>query len=87
MQVQSHTRPNVKDCFSVASEQGVSASAMGENLYWGNKKGSIAENAHSALMNSKGHRDNILSSNYKTVAIRIAQDGSGNKYVVQYFFG
>ena len=87
MQVQSHTRPNGKDCFSVASEQGVSASAMGENLYWGNKKGSIAENAHSALMNSKGHRDNILSSNYKTVAIRIAQDGSGNKYVVQYFFG
>ncbi|MBP2635571.1 MAG: SCP-like extracellular, partial [Firmicutes bacterium] len=37
------------------------------------------------LMNSSGHRANILNSNYTTVGIGVALDSAGNVYVFQDF--
>jgi len=76
-----HTRPNGQDCFSANSRMN------GENI--AASTGELtAENAMSMLMNSEGHRNNILSSAFKSVGLAIvyADSTTGtNGYAVQVF--
>ena len=77
----SHTNPDGKTLSDRLKQAGISFSAAGEN---------IAENisvqaTETSLMNSSGHRSNILNSNYTTVGIGVAFDNEGNVYVVQDF--
>lgn len=62
---------------------GVSYNTAGENLA-GNQ---TVEAAHTALMNSQGHRENILSGNYTEVGIGVVDGGPYGKMFVQLFKG
>ena len=62
----SHTRPNGKKCFSILKEYGLSPRAMGENIAAGQTS---AKQVVKAWMNSKGHRENILSKDFKKMGI------------------
>ncbi|MCM2675074.1 CAP domain-containing protein [Alkalicoccobacillus plakortidis] len=45
------------------------------------------EAAHQALMNSQGHRENILKADYTNVGIGIVDGGPYGKMFVQMFKG
>jgi uncharacterized protein YjdB len=62
----SHTRPNGTSCFTAFSEQGVSYSAAGENIFGGS---SDAQTALDMWMSSPGHRANILDTGFGRVGI------------------
>ena len=62
----SHTRPNGKNCFSIISENGISYTALGENIAAGQES---PEEVVDAWMNSDGHRKNILNSKYKGLGV------------------
>ncbi len=55
--------------------------ASGENLAINQS----VENAHYRLMQSEGHRQNILNSQYEECGIGIVRDGAGNIIVTQLF--
>lgn len=77
----SHTRPNGTSCFTAVKEAGISYSAVGENIAYGQKS---ADAVMTAWMNSSGHRANILSSNYTGMAVGLYEQ-NGVKYWVQIF--
>ena len=60
---------------------GISYGILGENLAFAPD----AYIAHQGLMNSEGHRRNILSSDYRRVGIGIADGGIYGKMFVQLF--
>jgi uncharacterized protein YkwD len=62
---------------------GITYQTAGENLA-GNQ---TVDRAHTSLMNSQGHRENILSSNYSEVGIGIVDGGPYGKMFVQLFKG
>ena len=77
----SHYNPEGQSPFDRMSKAGISYSYAGENL-------AINTNvtaAETAFMNSSGHRDNILNSNYTEVGIGVKHDSKGSVYVVQEF--
>jgi uncharacterized protein YkwD len=55
-------------------------SAIGENVAWN----STVSRAHTSLMNSPGHRVNILNPTYRQVGIGIVKSG-GQLWVTQVF--
>ncbi len=67
---------------AMISDQGVSYHIAGENIA---SAGSMAE-AHSGLMGSPGHRQNLLLPQYTMVGIGIAKSGSG-LIITQHFAG
>ncbi|MBS4534644.1 SCP-like extracellular protein [Clostridium sp. D2Q-14] len=69
----SHNSPNYGSPFDMMKSFGIDYLHAGENLA-GN---SNVENAHNSLMNSSGHRKNILSPNYTHIGIGIK---SSDKY-------
>lgn len=77
----SHTNPDGKTFTDRLKAAGISYSAAGENIAMNQS----VEAAETSLMNSSGHRANILNSNYTTVGIGVAYDSKGNIYVVQDF--
>ncbi|WP_051273352.1 CAP domain-containing protein [Desulfotruncus alcoholivorax] len=77
-----HTSPTYGSPFEMMRNAGISYSYAGENL----AKAATVNGAHTALMNSSGHRANILNENYDRVGIGIIGSG-GYKYVVQMFTG
>ncbi len=78
-----HQSPTYGSPFEMMNKFGISYQTAGENLA-GNQ---TVEKAHQALMNSEGHRANILGANYTEVGIGIVEGGSYGKMFVQLFKG
>lgn len=62
----SHTRPNGESCFAILDEYGLRYSSAGENIAKGQRD---AEEVMDSWMNSEGHRNNILSSDFTKIGI------------------
>lgn len=84
----SHTRPDEEEssCFSVLDEFSITRSYAGENLLAGTSGYLTPESVIAALMESDGHRKNILNSDFTTVGIGFYSSG-GKDYLVQLFIG
>ena len=77
----SHITPGGKDPFDRMREAGITFIAAGENL-------ALAQTltiAHNGLMNSPGHRANILSPQYGRVGIGIMDGGIYGLMISQEF--
>lgn len=80
----SHTRPDGTDCFTVFDEYGFILNGYaGENLAKGHRS---PQEVVQGWMNSEGHRENILSSNFKEIGIGIVKI-NGVIYWSQLFYG
>lgn len=80
----SHTSPRYGELGDMLSAHGVNYRSAGENLAM-NTNGSVRA-AHNSLMNSSGHRANILG-NYKQVGVGIEVKSDGSHYYTQLFTG
>lgn len=78
----NHNSPTYGSPFDMLKKFGISYSYAGENL----ALAASVSSAHRALMESPGHRANILNGNYDRVGIGIVVSG-GYRYVVQLFTG
>lgn len=78
-----HQSPTYGSPADMMKAQGIAYKAMGENIA-GN---STVSAAHTSLMNSAGHRANILSSNFTKVGIGIVQGGPYGLMITQEFIG
>jgi uncharacterized protein YkwD len=72
----SHTRPNGSSYKTAISEAGVVSNYTGENVACGH---SSAQQVVKAWLNSPGHRDNILNSNFTKIGVGIEKN-VGNGY-------
>ncbi len=81
----SHTSPRYGGLEGLLRNFGISYRSAGENLAM-NSSGSVSA-AHNSLMNSPGHRDNILGSSYRFVGIGIHVKSDGSHYYTQLFVG
>ncbi|SFR09252.1 CAP domain-containing protein [Desulfoscipio geothermicus] len=78
-----HTSPTYGSPFDMINSAGIKYYYAGENL-----AGAYSVDvAHNALMNSDGHRANILNPNFKEVGIGIVDGGPYGKMFVQLFIG
>jgi len=78
-----HNSPTYGSPFDMMKAHGVSYRTAGENIA-GNQ---TVERAHTALMNSSGHRANILNANYTHVGIGIVEGGPYGMMFTQMFVG
>jgi len=78
-----HTSPTYGSPFDMMKAAGVSYRYAGENL----AGAPTVDTAHINLMNSPGHRANILNANFKEVGIGIINGGPYGKMYVQMFIG
>ncbi|KJS13943.1 MAG: hypothetical protein VR67_02530 [Peptococcaceae bacterium BRH_c8a] len=79
----SHTSPTYGSPFDMMKAAGVSYRYAGENL----AGASTVNSAHTNLMNSPGHRANILKGNFTKVGIGVVNGGPYGKMFVQMFIG
>lgn len=79
----SHQSPTYGSPFDMMNRYGVDYRTAGENIA-GN---SSVQGAHTSLMNSDGHRKNILNSAFTEVGIGIVDGGPYGKMFVQMFKG
>ncbi len=79
----SHQSPTYGSPFDMMKRFGITYNTAGENLA-GN--GSVS-GAHTALMNSSGHRANILSTKYTHIGIGIQSGGNYGMMFTQMFVG
>jgi len=79
----SHTSPTYGSPFDMMKQFGVSYRYAGENL----AGAPGTDIAHTNLMNSPGHRANILNGNYREVGIGIIKGGPYGMMFVQMFIG
>ncbi|MFZ5944940.1 MAG: CAP domain-containing protein [Bacillota bacterium] len=79
----SHTSPTYGSPFDMMKANGVTYRTAGENL----AGAPSVSTAHTNLMNSEGHRKNILSSNFTHVGIGIIDGGPYGKMFTQLFIG
>ncbi|WP_274363839.1 CAP domain-containing protein [Paenibacillus thermotolerans] len=77
----SHDSPTYGSPFNMMNNFGIGYSAAGENIACNQ----TTENAHTALMNSPGHRANILSSDYTHIGIGIQSGGKCGAMYTQMF--
>lgn len=77
----SHYSPEGKNVADRANEAGVSYLVIGENLAFA----PTLELAHHGLVNSPGHRANILSSDFKKIGIGVASSTSFGMMFTQVF--
>ncbi|WP_100372851.1 SafA/ExsA family spore coat assembly protein [Bacillus sp. FJAT-45037] len=80
----SHTSPTYGSPHQMIRNFGISYRASGENIAAGQTS---AQAVFNAWMNSKGHRENILSSNYTQIGVGYAKGGSYGHYWTQMFIG
>ncbi len=80
----SHLRPDGESCFTAFDEVGIDLRAKGENIAEGY---STPKTVVKAWMNSKGHRENILSKSFKISAIGFYYDSDTNGYYWVQMFG
>ncbi|WDV46573.1 CAP domain-containing protein [Clostridiaceae bacterium M8S5] len=76
-----HTSPTYGSPFDMMKKFGITFMAAGENIA-GNQS---VENAHVRLMNSPGHRRNILDPNYTHIGIGIKDGGKYGSMFTQMF--
>jgi len=79
----SHTSPTYGSPFDMMKEYGITYRTAGENLAGAPN----VDMAHTNLMNSSGHRANILNSSFREVGIGIVDGGPYGKMFVQMFIG
>jgi uncharacterized YkwD family protein len=79
----SHQSPTYGSPFDMMKQFGITYRTAGENIA-GNQ--SVAA-AHTALMNSSGHRANILNANFNYVGIGIVNGGQYGMMFTQQFVG
>lgn len=79
----SHTSPTYGSPFAMLRQFGVSYRTAGENL----AGAPTVTMAHENLMNSSGHRRNILNESFSEVGIGIVNGGPYGKMFVQLFTG
>ena len=79
----SHTSPTYGSPFDMLKRSGITYRAAGENL----AGASDVERAHINLMNSPGHRRNILNPNFTHIGIGIVNGGPYGKMYTQTFIG
>ncbi|MEA4828117.1 MAG: CAP domain-containing protein [Clostridium sp.] len=77
----SHNSPKYGSPFDMMKSFGVSYVQAGENIA-GNQS---VQNAHNSLMNSPGHRQNILSPNFTHIGIGIRKGGPYGSMFSQMF--
>jgi len=77
----NHNSPTYGSPFDMMKQFGISYSYAGENLAGAN----TVEIAHNNLMNSSGHRANILNAGYKQIGIGVVNGGPYGKMFVQLF--
>ncbi len=78
-----HTSPTYGTPFDALKNNGISYRYAGENI-----AGALTvEQAHKALMQSPGHRANILNPNYNFIGIGIIDGGPYGKMYTQTFIG
>jgi uncharacterized YkwD family protein len=77
----SHDSPTYGSPFDMMKQFGISYTAAGENIACNQ----TVEKAHEALMNSSGHRANILSQNFTHIGIGIVDGGPCGKMFTQMF--
>lgn len=78
----SHTSPTYGSPFDMMKQFGITYKSAGENIAKGQK---TPQSVMNGWMNSQGHRENILSSNYTEIGVGYVTDNSGNTYWVQMF--
>ena len=79
----SHQSPTYGSPFDMMKNAGVSYRTAGENLAGAN----AVDRAHTNLMNSPGHRANILNASYTSAGIGVVNGGPYGKMFVQLFKG
>lgn len=79
----SHNSPTYGSPFDMMKHFGITYRTAGENL----AGAPTVNSAHTNLMNSSGHRANILNGNFKEVGIGIVDGGPYGKVYVQLFIG
>ena len=79
----SHQSPTHGSPFDMLKNNGVNYMTAGENIA-GNPD---VNGAHTSLMNSEGHRKNILSQNFTHVGIGVKDGGQYGKMYTQIFIG
>ncbi|MGI6486352.1 MAG: CAP domain-containing protein [Tepidanaerobacteraceae bacterium] len=79
----SHTSPTYGSPFDVLKANGIAYRYAGENI----AGAPTVERAHNALMQSPGHRANILNPNYNYIGIGIVDGGRYGKMYTQTFIG
>ena len=77
----SHYSPTYGSPFDMLKSFGIKFLHAGENLA-GN---SSIDNAHQALMNSQGHRENILNPNFTHIGVGITKSDKYGNMIVQMF--
>jgi len=80
----SHTRPDGRSPFSAYTDLGGSYSFLGENIAFGYRS---ASGVVQGWMDSQGHKENILNTNYTHLGIGVAVNSEGRIYWVQLFMG
>lgn len=78
-----HYSPTYDTPFEMMKQLGISYRTAAENIA-GNQS---VDNAHEELMNSPGHRANILTSDFTEVGIGIQNGRPYGKMFVQMFIG
>ena len=79
----SHTSPTYGSPFDMMNKAGIKYSTAGENL----AGAATTESAHQNLMNSPGHRANILNPSYTQLGIGIASGSIYGNMFTQMFIG
>lgn len=77
----SHFSPEGESVADRASRAGIDFLVIGENLAYA----PTLDLAHKGLMNSKGHRENILSTDYEKIGIGVIDGGVYGKMFTQVF--
>ena len=76
----SHTSPTYGSPFQMMKSLGITYRAAAENI----ARNRTVSAAHTAFMNSPGHRDNVLDDSYRKVGLGFYQQGK-DLYVTQWF--
>lgn len=79
----SHTSPTYGSPFDMMKNAGIKYSTAGENI----AGAATVESAHQNLMNSPGHRANILNSSFTQIGIGIVSGSQYGKIFTQMFIG
>ena len=77
-----HTSPTYGSPFTMMKNFGIRYSYAGENIAYGQKS---AAEVMKGWMNSPGHRQNILNSNYTQIGVGYVQNSNGTPYWTQMF--
>ncbi|WP_345240385.1 CAP domain-containing protein [Pontibacillus salipaludis] len=78
----SHTNPEGQSPFDRMTEDGIAYRTAGENLAAGQSSSIFA---HEGLMNSIGHRENILHKDFERLAIGVAFNEEAQPYYTENF--